>query len=142
MSLADRVWNPRATTGGPSSAVQVDIWNPGDPIPPTGDWLLIGVASWSGYDRRLVSLIESLTRAPGRIALFDADVCDSQESVRVYIPRIGFVHHTPIVGHWHDGALVESDNGYAARHLIYRVLGLDPKSADEYVLQRPTGAAV
>lgn len=142
MSLTDRLWNARASTNGPSSAVQVDIWIPGDPIPADGDWLLVGVASWSGYDRRLVSLIESLSRAPSRIALFNADVCDSQESVRAYIPRIGFVHHTPIVGHWHDGELVESENGYAGRHLIYRVLGLDPKASDEYVLQRPAGAAV
>jgi hypothetical protein len=142
MTLADRLWNPAAPTDASPAASAFAVWVPGDPIPGKGDWLLIGVASWSRYDHRLLALLESLPAMPGRIAMFNADRCNSQEAVRDFIPQIGFVHHTPIVGLWRDGTFFEAENGYAGRHLIYRVLGLDPKQADEYVLQRPTGAAV
>jgi hypothetical protein len=138
MSLADRVWNPDVASNGPPLANDFRIWSPGDLIPATGERLLIGLARWCTYDRKLLALLESLPSNSCRIDLFDADRCESQGAVRDYIPRIGFVHHMPIVGYWRDGLLVESECGHAGRHLIYRVLGLDPQRAEAVVI--PTRA--
>jgi hypothetical protein len=142
MSLSDRVWNTDAASNGPPLANDFRIWSPGDPIPATGERLLIGVARWCTYDRRLLSHFESLPPSPCRIDLFDADRCTSQEAVRDYIPRIGLIHHMPIVGYWRDGVLVESDCGYSGRHLIYRVLGLDPQQAESVVIPVRTPSGV
>jgi hypothetical protein len=142
MSLHDRIWNPDSSSNGGTFANEFAVWAPGDPISQKGERLLIGVARWSQYDHQLLSLLESLPPAACRIDLFDADLCKTQEAVGDYIPGIGFVHHTPFVGYWRDGKLVQSENGYAGRHLIYRVLGLDPEEADRIVLQRPAPTAV
>lgn len=142
MSLADRIWNPGVSSNGTPPANDFGLWVPGDPIPKDSDWLLIGVASWSRYDRQLVDLLESLPLLTVRVDFFNADHCTSQEAVQDYVPGIGFVHHTPIVGHWQHGQLTQSENGFAARHLIYRILGLDPKKAEEVVLNRPTRVTV
>jgi hypothetical protein len=142
MSLSERVWNPGNDTNGPPLPNEIRVWSPGDPIPATGERLLIGVARWCTYDRRLLSLLESLPRTPCQIDLFDADRCTSQEAIRDYVPQIGFVHHMPIVGLWRDGVLVESECGHAGRHLIYRVLGLDPTQAEAVVIPARTPSGV
>src|SRR5262245_10376786 len=134
MSLHNLVW----ALGEEPTVSPLDndftIWSPGDPTPLIGERILIGIAQWSRYDHRLLTLLGSLPRSICRIELFDADKCKSQEAVRDYIPQLDFVHHTPFVGFWRDGMLIESENGYAGRHLIYRVLGLDPQAADEFVI--------
>jgi hypothetical protein len=141
MSLHNLVWELGEEPNVSPLDNDFTIWSPGEPIPLIGERILIGVARWSRYDHRLLSLLESLPRSICRIDLFDADRCQSQEAVRDYIP-IDFVHHTPFVGFWRDGKLIESENGYAGRHLIYRVLGLDPATADDFVIHGRTPSTV
>ena len=142
MTLHNRVWDQGDTSNGVLPANDIGIWSLGDPIPQSGERLLIGIARWSRYDHRLLSLLETIPRNTCQIELFDADRCKSQEAVRDYIADIGFAHHTPFVGLWRDGVLVESENGYAGRHLIYRVLGLDAAQADEFVIHARTTVTV
>lgn len=124
-------------------ASRLEAWTPTDSAP-AGSALVIAAAPWSRYDLRLLDLLNSATvRAahPVRLVVFDADSCPPDELTR-RIPSRDRPLMTPVVGWWKNGRLVESACGYAGRHLIYRVLGLDPKASDDYVLQRPTGAAV
>src|SRR3954468_12590839 len=85
------------------SATPIRLWQPGDPIEPTGRRLLIGVATWSVPD---LTLLDELARAPSRQApgmvvdVFNvADVRSAGDFER-YVPGIGAVFHTPVVGLW------------------------------------------
>ena len=43
------------------------LWRPGDSVSPHGERLLLGVATWSGYDMRLPDVMaEGLSRGPRR----------------------------------------------------------------------------
>ncbi len=110
-----------------ASSRHLHLWAPGDPIPDQGARLLIGVAMWSGYDLNLLDVIEAAPLVPGRIDVFDVDtVRPDPTDLRQYIPGFVVDSHTPFVGLWLYGRLVESASGYAARQLVTRVCHLDP----------------
>jgi len=125
------------------AASYIDQWTPADATPPD-TVLVIGIASWSLYELRLLDLIngELATKqdAP-RVVVFDIGTKQNDELLH----RIPFDQPplgTPMVGYWRDGHHVESAWGYAGRHLIYRVFGLDPGHAETIVLQNRHGATV
>ena len=130
MTLSSRLWDTVVPSNGHPGSEQYDIWVPSGSIPQTGDRLLVGLARWSDYDRRLLAFLETLPDTSIQIDLIDADQCKSQDAIQSFVPGIGFVHHTPIVGYWQDGVLVESASGYMGRHLLFRVLGVDPTEFD------------
>jgi hypothetical protein len=104
------------------------LWKPGDPVEPRGLRLLLGTATWSGYDMRLLDLIvaaltSSSTAFQGRVDVFNTAECKQPEDFRAYIPTLGFVHHTPVVGVWKDGRLEEAKQGYEGRDLAARMFG-------------------
>jgi len=113
------------------------LWKPGDPIPATGHRLLIGIATWNGYDMSLLDLIEESLRGgrtpPVRVDVFDTDQCRSFEDFRRYVPGIAEGYQTPLVGHWVDGILRESAWGYDGCELAIRVCGLDPESSRRHI---------
>jgi hypothetical protein len=104
------------------------LWAPGDPILQQGRWLLVGVAAWSAHD---VPLLDAVSQAiQGRslalaVSVFNVANCMSPRAFEAYIPGIGSVFHTPVVGLWSDGKLVEKASGKAGRDLVARVCGLD-----------------
>jgi hypothetical protein len=102
-------------------------WSPGDPIPEAGLRLLMGVATWSAYDLRLLDLVEETPRenwpTPLVLELFNVDDCRSLDDFDRYIPGLGKVFHTPVVGLWRDGRLTEKAEGNAARDLAARLFG-------------------
>lgn len=109
------------------------IWAVGDPIPRRGVFVLLGVATWSGYDMQLLdTLQEAMSRRGDHpdVALFNAGALKSMEAFNDYIPDLPFVFHTPAVGVWRDGVLTERAEGYAARDLVARMFG---SSSDEVV---------
>jgi hypothetical protein len=125
------------------TASRLEAWTPTD-FAPVDSALVIAAAPWSPNELRLLDLLNAPSTSaahPVRLVVFDVDSCPPDELTR-RIPSRDRPLMTPVVGWWKNGRLVESTCGYAARHLIYRVLGLDPRPADEYVLQRPAGAAV
>jgi hypothetical protein len=72
------------------------------------------------------------------VFVFDVDVVASQEQFEAIIPGIGFVHHSPVVGYWQRGQLVEKACGFQGREIVSRLFGLDPKA----ILERRTPSPV
>jgi hypothetical protein len=106
------------------------LWQPGNAVPTTGKRFLIGVATYSVYDMRLLDVVDEFL-GQGKSGLFQVDVfsvaqCKSQEDFGKYISDLGTVLQTPVVGLWEEGALTEKAQGKAGRDLILQVCGLDP----------------
>jgi len=99
----------------------------------TGSRWVIGVASWSARDLELLDEIASNPpNAP--VYVFDAADMDDFESV---IPGLGQVFHTPVVGRWVGGQLVDRASGHAARELIRsRLLAPVPAHAPPLIPDR------
>src|SRR4051812_43725383 len=53
----------------------------GQPIPTNGSWLLLGVATWSGYDMNLLDLIEEVPDNGVRVEVFDVDSITTKEEL-------------------------------------------------------------
>jgi hypothetical protein len=116
---------------------------------------VIGVATYSGPDMRLLDLVQqAVTREtartmagarapteeapfgvlglgqrlpePLRVEVFSVLACQSHEDFDLYVPGIGQVFQTPVVGLWVNGTLSEKCWGAPARDLVARVCGFDP----------------
>jgi hypothetical protein len=108
-------------------------WSPDSGIPAGGTRLVIGVATYSGPDMRLLDLVqEAVTKedarrmAGARVEVFSVMACKSHEDFDRYVPGIGQVFQTPVVGLWVNGTLGEKCWGAPARELVARVCGFDP----------------
>lgn len=103
------------------------LWRPGDPIPEHDVRYLIGVATWSGYDMRLLDVIAQAiqaipTEAPA-IDVFNTADCRHAEDFARYVPGLHDVSQTPILGFWRVGHLYSSLQGYAARDWLAKLFG-------------------
>lgn len=109
---------------------KLHFWQPGDPIADKGKRILIGAAIYSGYAMRLLDAVNSQLDQSRektiRIDVFSTGDCKTHEDFGQYIPGLGIVQQTPVVGFWEDGALKEKAQGKAGRDLVIRVCGLDP----------------
>lgn len=93
-------------------------------MPSDSDRILLGVAVWSRYDLELldgltVTLTEHSQLPP--IYVFDVDVVVESKGVdafELYVPGIGKVYHTPIVGIWQNDVLRARASGYNGRELL------------------------
>jgi len=105
------------------------LWRPGDPIVFKDNLrLLIGVATWSGYDMRLLDMIaEALRRNPAdppTIDVFNTVDCRSAEDFTRYIPGLRDISQTPVVGFfWRDEQFSNFMQGHAARELVAKLFG-------------------
>jgi hypothetical protein len=102
------------------------MWKPGDRIPQHGIFVLLGVATWSGYDMQLLDTLQEAMSRPGKlpdVALFNAGILTSMDEFHQYVPGVPDVFHTPAVGVWRDGVLTERAEGYDARDLVARMFG-------------------
>jgi hypothetical protein len=126
---------PAALARGP-----LRVWSP-DAASGTGRCLVLGVATWSRYDLRLLDLISGRLSKRGTdcsVYVFDIDTVLAPDEMERRVPGQRVPHHSPVVGLWHDGRFVESECGYAGRHLVYRALGIEPAQSDEIVLHART----
>lgn len=104
------------------------LWSPGDPIPHQGEWLLIGVATWSAEDMKLLDAISQVIHRRAlalTVEVFNVANCRSPADFQRYVPDIRDVLQTPVVGHWSEGMFVEKASGYAGRKLVAAICGLD-----------------
>jgi hypothetical protein len=97
------------------------LWQPGDPVAHQGKRILLGVATYSIYDMRLLDVLdEEAGRRNGqtpRLDVFSVARCRTHEDFARYIPDLGTVLQTPVVGVWEGGALKEKGQGKPARDL-------------------------
>src|SRR5262245_46901328 len=64
------------------------LWKLGDPIPSEGIFILLGVATWSGYDMQLLDTLQEAIGSGGdhpKIGVFNAGILTSQEAIQEYI---------------------------------------------------------
>ena len=98
--------------------------------------LVLGVAAWSIYDVRLLTLVSDAvargTQPEFHVSVFDIDELSSSQDLQQTFPGIGEVFQPPVVGYWDAGQLKETASGYAAHEVVGRLLGFDPKSGLEH----------
>jgi hypothetical protein len=104
------------------------LWRPGDPISEHDVRYLIGVATWSGYDMRLLDVIaEALRRNsvdPPAIDVFNMADCQRAEDFASYFPpRNEAILQTPAVGFWHNGQFAAFWQGHEARKRAAEIFG-------------------
>jgi hypothetical protein len=109
------------------SATPLRLWQPGDPIETAGRRLLLGVATWSVPD---VTMLDELARALDSrptglvVDVFNVAGVRSAADFERYVPGVGMVFHTPVVGLWIDGRLVAKASGQSGRDLVAEVCPL------------------
>jgi len=113
------------------------LWRPDMPIAEQGIRLLLGVATWSGYDMRLLDLIiDSKRRIPREesiVDLFNVADCRRPGDVRNYVPKLRQVFHTPVFGVWRNGRFQEARQGHQARNLVALRFGSSSDEITQYV---------
>lgn len=98
-------------------------WLPAPETPNgTADKLVVGVATWSGRDLKLLDELTHFAAShPGiRISVFDVDRIGGE--FERFIPGVGEVLQTPVVGRWSGGVLVESGTGQAGREIARNLM--------------------
>jgi hypothetical protein len=104
---------------------RLHLWQLGDPVLNRGRRILLGVGSYSMAD---LALLDNLNEAHGqesiwpRLDVFDVLECRSIQDFEKYVPGIGKVYQTPVVGYWEEGLLKEKAWGKAGRDLLAKVL--------------------
>lgn len=104
---------------------RLTLWAKHDAAPTTGRFLLVGVATWSGYDMKLLDALEHSVGGPDVIGVFDTAECKSDEDFESRIPGVGPVFQTPVVGLWEQGKLVAKGSGHLGQDLAFGVCGID-----------------
>jgi hypothetical protein len=126
------------------AASHLHLWKPGDPIPDRGTRILIGAATWSGYEMHLLDVIDdALTTMSGgapRVDVFNAGALTSPEAFAQYTPGLDWFQ-TPVVGVWRDGRLVERKSGYDATEFVARMFGSSAGEIVDYVRKQQSAGA-
>src|SRR4051794_9090476 len=66
-------------------------WAPGDPIPQRGVFILLGIATWSGYDTLLLDMLQEAIASREdhpTVAVFNAGILPSLEAFEAYVPGL------------------------------------------------------
>ncbi|HET6575161.1 MAG TPA: hypothetical protein VFG68_16255 [Fimbriiglobus sp.] len=116
------------------------LWCRDEPAPGVGRFLLVGVATWSGYDMKLLDLIEQTPDGPEVVGVFDTAECKSDADFEARSPGIGTVYQMPAVGLWEDGKLVARGWGHEGRLIVFRACGIDPDQMRELLDPRSVSA--
>lgn len=103
----------------------LNMWKPGDPFPQKGRRLLIGIAVYSTVDLCLLDALNEMLTSNGldsdHFDVFSVLNCRTMSDFDNYVPTIGMVFQTPVVGVWEDGVLMERASGTAARELLCEI---------------------
>ena len=97
------------------ASTRMSMWSPGEAFTTNGARVLIGVAVYSLYDLDLLDSLESNSFGDDVVQVFDVNSCTTMSDFEKYIPGIGNVFQTPVVGCWKDGQLNYREQGAAAR---------------------------
>ena len=106
------------------------LWQPGRDLPLNGaEVVWIAVASYSVPDLELLDAIEAKLTGEGQnetIYLFDLSAFPDFDDFEKFLPGIGAVYQTPVVGSWTGGVLKERLSGAPARAWLARRYKLTP----------------
>jgi hypothetical protein len=106
----------------------MEMLPPEEVLPAQGAKILIGVASYSIPDLEMLDAIEArLSREPiddETIHLFDVSALPDSRDFEKYLPGIGRVYQTPVIGLWQNGVLQDKASGTLARHWLTQRYGL------------------
>jgi hypothetical protein len=107
-------------------------WKPDDPVSKSGERWLIGVATWSGFDMRLLDVVAGALSRNSEpmpvVEVFNTAECRSAADFKRYIPKL-----MPVVGAWQDGRLDWTGQGYEAREHAARRFGSGSAEIVAYV---------
>ncbi len=99
-------------------------WRPGEPVAAKGERILIGVATWSGYDMRLLDAIaEAYLQTQvdfTTIDVFNVADCGTSNDFACYYPGPIQITQTPTAGLWKEGQFDSFLQGQAARQELIR----------------------
>ena len=112
------------------SRSNLHFWRLGEIIISDTTRFLVGVATWSLYDLRLLDALDAEFANGNRVErvdVFDIDSCRTQEDVSAFIPNIGKVFDAPVVGVWRNELQIKHASGYEGRKLLVEAFGLDHK---------------
>ena len=104
----------------------MELWARNRSIPTTGTFLLVGVATWSGYDMKLFDEVELAIDKPDVVGVFDMQEAQSPDDFASRIPGLRDVVQGPVVGLWGNGLLIESGSGHSAQNIVFKSCGLNP----------------
>ena len=117
-----------------------EVLGPGDPVPGVGRFLLIGVATWSGYDMKLLDALRADAGGPDVIGVFDTAECQSDDDFEPRVPGIGT--GVPDARRWAVGGRYARRTGIRPRGTVDRFPGndLDPGRMSEILTLHPIRA--
>lgn len=96
------------------------LWKLGDEIPNNGQRLVLGVATYSNSDMRLLDALDETVGVgtEERVDVFNVLDCKSQSDFDMYVPGIAKVFQSPVLGVWEDGTLKRTLSGNEARDFL------------------------
>jgi hypothetical protein len=100
---------------------------PGSAVPTTGKYVIIGVATYSPDELRLLDDLEAAHARWGgtsKVVVFDVLDCNDMNDMRKHVPSLMVVVQTPVVAFWDGGKLVASQTGLHLRHEVLHKAGL------------------
>jgi hypothetical protein len=98
----------------------------GDPVPCDGKYIIIGIASYSPHDLRLLDEIDAayaLWKDVAKVSVFDLMECRDMNDVGRFLLNAVDVRQTPVVELWDDGQLVTFQTGLPMTHKVLRNAG-------------------
>lgn len=94
---------------------QIPLRHKSTPVPQSGQHVIIGVASYSTEELKLLDAIEARLESDASESLnveaFDVLDCAQMSDYESFIPGLGTVYRTPVVGVVVDGRLTERASG-------------------------------
>ena len=106
----------RAQQSFPSRVAQshLSMRKPCNPIPSTGVFIVIGVASYSPMELQLLDDVDAAHHNwhnHAQVAVFDVLDCQTTADFERYLPGIGLVAQSPVVAIWQHGRLLLKQTG-------------------------------
>ena len=86
----------------------------GSPVPGTGKYAIIGIATYSRDELALLDEVESAYLQWGKtfkVVVFDLMECKDMEDVKKHVPPFAEVAETPVLALWDSGKPVEMQTG-------------------------------
>ena len=96
----------------------------GDPVPCNGKYIIIGIASYSPRDLRLLDEVDAayrLWKDVAKVAVFDLMECRDRNDVERFLLNSADVKQTPVVEIWDGGQLMTFQTGLPRRTRFCRV---------------------